>query len=199
MLPFDKMKQNNFDSACYNEKNHYNNRRETMQDVIQERLSISEASEVTGYPPYVLRFYEKEFNLKIPRTDNNQRYYTEKEIDLMNKIKQLKERGVSNNRIKQELGIIPKAEKDAAKSVSEQYILRELESIKGELFKLDLILENLNQIKEEIDQFKQLASGKENDILIVENARLKMKLKEKTYELVEIKEKLSKGGRHARI
>ncbi len=170
-----------------------------MQDVIQERLSISEASEVTGYPPYVLRFYEKEFNLKIPRTDNNQRYYTEKEIDLMNKIKQLKERGVSNNRIKQELGIIPKAEKDAAKSVSEQYILRELESIKGELFKLDLILENLNQIKEEIDQFKQLASGKENDILIVENARLKMKLKEKTYELVEIKEKLSKGGRHARI
>lgn len=164
-----------------------------MQKISQERLTISEAAEITGYPPYVLRFYEKEFNLKVPRTDNNQRFYTEREIEMMNKIKILKDRGVSNNRIKMELGLIERDEKNTYKNENEHFILNELESIKKELFKLDMIIETLMEIKDEINQIKIQSADKENDILIVENARLKMKLKEKTYELVELKEKLIKG------
>ncbi len=164
-----------------------------MQKISQERLTISEAAEITGYPPYVLRFYEKEFNLKVPRTDNNQRFYTEREIEMMNKIKILKDRGVSNNRIKMELGLIERDEKNTYKNENEHFILNELESIKKELFKLDMIIETLMEIKDEINQIKVQSANKENDLLIVENARLKMKLKEKTYELVELKEKLIKG------
>ncbi len=164
-----------------------------MQKISQERLTISEAADITGYPPYVLRFYEKEFNLKVPRTDNNQRFYTEREIEMMNKIKILKDRGVSNNRIKMELGLIDRDEKNTYKNENEQFILNELENIKKELFKLDMITEALMEIKDEINQIKVQSANKENDLLIVENARLKMKLKEKTYELVELKEKLIKG------
>lgn len=164
-----------------------------MQKISQERLTISEAAEITGYPPYVLRFYEKEFNLKVPRTDNNQRFYTEREIEMMNKIKILKDRGVSNNRIKMELGLIERDERNTYKSENEQFILNELENIKKEMFKLDMIIETLMEIKDEINQIKIQSANKENDILLVENARLKMKLKEKTYELVELKEKLIKG------
>jgi DNA-binding transcriptional MerR regulator len=164
-----------------------------MQKISQEKLSISEAAEVTGYPPYVLRFYEKEFNLKVPRSDNNQRFYTQREIDMMNKIKILKDRGISNNRIKQELGIIQTEDKNIYKNENEQFILKELENIKTELIKLELIIDNLNEIKEEVNQLQIISSGKESDILMTENARLKMKLKEKTYELVELKEKFLKG------
>ncbi|NMC57023.1 MAG: MerR family transcriptional regulator [Eubacteriaceae bacterium] len=164
-----------------------------MQKISQERLTISEAADITGYPPYVLRFYEKEFNLKVPRTDNNQRFYTEREIEMMNKIKILKDRGVSNNRIKMELGLVGKDEKNTYNNENEQFILNELENIKKELFKLDMITEALMEIKDELNQIKVQSANKENDLLIVENARLKMKLKEKTYELVELKEKLIKG------
>lgn len=164
-----------------------------MQKISQERLTISEAAEITGYPPYVLRFYEKEFNLKVPRTDNNQRFYTEREIEMMNKIKILKDRGVSNSRIKTELGLIEKDDRNTYKNENEQFMLFEVENIKKELFKLDMIIETMMEIKEEINQIKIQSADKENDILIVENARLKMKLKEKTYELVELKEKLIKG------
>ena len=166
-----------------------------MQKISQEKLSISEAAEVTGYPPYVLRFYEKEFNLKVPRSDNNQRFYTQREIDMMNKIKILKDRGVSNNRIKQELGIIQKEDKNMSmyKNENEQFILKELENIKTELIKFELIMDHLNEIKDELNKLQAISSGKESDILMAENARLKMKLKEKTYELVELKEKFLKG------
>ena len=164
-----------------------------MHSVSQERLSISEAAEITGYPPYVLRFYEKEFNLKVPRTDNNQRFYTQREIEMMNKIKILKDRGISNNRIKQELGLIEKEEINTYRSETEEFILNETENIKKELYKIEIILESLNDIKEELSTIKTFSSDKENDVLVVENARLKMKLKEKTYELVELKEKLLKG------
>jgi len=169
-----------------------------MQKLSQTRLTISEAAEITGYPPYVLRFYEKEFNLKIPRTDNNQRFYTEREIEMMNKIKILKDRGISNNRIKQELGLVEKNEKNTYRSENEQFILNEIENIKKELYKLEMITESLTEIKDEINVIKSLATGKESDLLLAENARLKMKLKEKTYELVELKDKLLKG-KYAKI
>lgn len=112
---------------------------------------------------------------------------------MMNKIKILKDRGVSNNRIKMELGLVGKDEKNTYNNENEQFILNELENIKKELFKLDMITEALMEIKDELNQIKVQSANKENDLLIVENARLKMKLKEKTYELVELKEKLIKG------
>lgn len=164
-----------------------------MQKISQEKLSISEAAEITGYPPYVLRFYEKEFNLKVPRSDNNQRFYTQREIDMMHKIKILKDKGVSNNRIKQELGIVQREDKSVYRSENEQFILKEIENIKTELIKLEMIIDNLNDIKEELHQLQAISAGKESDILMSENVRLKMKLKEKTYELVELKEKLLKS------
>mgnify|MGYP000906044877 FL=1 len=34
---------------------------------IERQYTISEVSELTNYPPHVLRYYEKEFELDIPR------------------------------------------------------------------------------------------------------------------------------------
>ena len=67
---------------------------------IDKEYAISEVAEITGYPPHVLRFYEKEFKLDIPRNDSNHRYYTYNEIELFQYIKSLQDKGFSNKQIK---------------------------------------------------------------------------------------------------
>ena len=71
----------------------------TMLDVNYE-YSISEVSEITGYAPHVLRYYEKEFEINVPRNNSNHRYYTYNEIELLQYIKTLQEKGFGNKQIK---------------------------------------------------------------------------------------------------
>jgi DNA-binding transcriptional MerR regulator len=53
--------------------------------------SISEVARITGLEPYVLRFWEKEFPLLKPKKNRGgNRIYTEKDIELVNRIKHLR-------------------------------------------------------------------------------------------------------------
>jgi len=52
--------------------------------------SISEVSQITKIKPYVLRFWEKEFNLLKPKKNKaGNRSYQQRDIDLINQIKHL--------------------------------------------------------------------------------------------------------------
>ena len=51
---------------------------------------------------------------------------------------------------------------------------------------------NLKELKTEIENLKHEIKNKERDVLICENAKLKMKLKEKSYEVADLKEKLKR-------
>ena len=55
--------------------------------------TVTKASDILNLKPYLLRFYESEFELDIPRKKNNRRYYTEKELELFRKIERLKDKG----------------------------------------------------------------------------------------------------------
>lgn len=66
----------------------------------QKRYSIGEVSDILGYKPHVIRYYEKEFDLKIPRNKANHRYFTENELFALKQIKELQERGYNNTQIK---------------------------------------------------------------------------------------------------
>lgn len=175
----------------------------------KRKYSISEVSEITGYPQHVLRFYEKEFNLNIPRNKSNHRYYTYKEIEKINYIKQLQNKGFTNKQIKLILDspeeLIQNSHNETAiTSVTLQsndvtYEKSFIVEIQNNLLKK--IQETLNQnsinnieilkeLKSEIEQLKHEIKNKERDVLICENAKLKMKLKEKSYEVAELKEKL---------
>ena len=70
-----------------------------MLDLDRE-YTISEVGEFTSYPPHVLRYYEKEFELEIPRNESNHRAYTYREIELFQHIKSLQDKGFSNKQIK---------------------------------------------------------------------------------------------------
>ena len=65
--------------------------------------SISEACKSAGVESHVLRYWEEELHLDIPRNGKNHRYYTELHIRLFQKIKELKEKGYQLKAIEQVL------------------------------------------------------------------------------------------------
>lgn len=186
---------------------------------VNKSYTISEASELIGYPNHVLRYYEKEFKLDIPRNKSGHRYFTYVEIEKYIYIKTLKERGLSNKQIKTVLNspeelvnmdevaatalnsstamgndIIPlkSLESDYSKNIQEIGNMLG-EKIEDNFKTLSSTL--VHELKESLDDFKDDYRNDDKDALISENARLKMKLKERAYETAILREKLKKMER----
>lgn len=175
-----------------------------------EEYTISEVSELTGYAPHVLRYYEKEFEIDVPRTDSNHRYYTIKVIELIQYIKMLQDKGFSNKQIKliitsPELVVSNPNDSSLAvinNELDTSSLAMEISKSLEEIFFIrlnDIILKSnqdsigvIQELKEEIIALRQEINSKERDVLICENAKLKMKLEEKTYENLEMKNKIKK-------
>lgn len=197
--------------------------------------SISEVSKITDYPTHVLRYYESDFDLEIPRTNSNRRYYTDKEIETFIYIKDLQGKGLTNKQIKLILKspeiMINNTETQVA-ATSEMSIvtnectdivsmneIQEFQSLvaqdlkyKMDEVKMDIItyIDNMlekntssmnkeleqnvedNMETNEIEEGSNSQSSKNKDLLISENARLKMKVKEKNYELAELRNRVKK-------
>lgn len=180
-----------------------------MYDTGKE-YTISEVSEITGYPAHVIRYYEKEFELEIPRSNANHRYFTYKELEIYNYIKALQEKGFTNKQIKLIMSspeilvsngetavtTLAKKETDIAPNTNEIYSLfKELitEELKPSLLeKADMSLSIINELRDEIAQLRNELNSNERDVLICENIKLKMRVKEKSYEVVELKDKLKR-------
>lgn len=64
---------------------------------------ISEASRLVDEESHVLRYWEEELALKIPRNDLGHRYYTEVQLEIFRTIKDLKQQGYQLKEIKQYL------------------------------------------------------------------------------------------------
>jgi len=183
------------------------------------QYTISEVSEITGYAPHVLRFYEKEFDIEVPRTESNHRYYTIKEIELIQYIKMLQDKGFSNKQIKMIVSspellissnqddinnnkIVPVENNSSIMSLqtdldTDEIAIRISESLEAMFFnRLNEIIQNstegnrelIGDLKVEISALRKEINSKEHDVLICENAKLKMRLKEKTFEILELKD-----------
>lgn len=64
------------------------------------RYIISDAAKMINVEPHVLRYWEEELAIEIPRNELGHRYYTEKEIHLFENIRDLKEKGFQLKAIK---------------------------------------------------------------------------------------------------
>ncbi|MFQ9511052.1 MAG: helix-turn-helix domain-containing protein [Lachnospiraceae bacterium] len=69
------------------------------------RYMISDASKKVNVEAHVLRYWEEELELTIPRNEMGHRYYTEEHIQLFKQVKELKENGYQLKAIKM---ILPK-------------------------------------------------------------------------------------------
>lgn len=74
----------------------------------ETRYMISDMAKKVDVEAHVLRYWEEELEIGISRTELGHRYYTEEDIRLFLKIKELKERGLQLKAIKV---LIPKLEK----------------------------------------------------------------------------------------
>ena len=83
--------------------------------------SISEAGKLVGVESHVLRYWEDELQLKIPRNGKDYRYYTDLHIQLLKKVKELKEKGYQLKAIEQVL----KRMLDGDENVDPDEILRQ--------------------------------------------------------------------------
>ena len=181
--------------------------------------TISEVSEITGYAAHVLRYYEKEFEIDIPRNNSNHRYFTYKEVELIQYIKSLQDKGFGNKQIKMiisspEIMLNNNEETALADVDSDSYfdtyqIAKEISMVLEEDF-FERLSDSINQgtannikvieeLKNEIMMLRNEISSKDRDVLICENAKLKMKVKEKIFENTKLKndiiilEKKNKG------
>ena len=66
----------------------------------EKRYIISDAANLVKVEAHVLRYWEEELELVIPRTEMGHRYYTEKNIEEFQRIKDLKEQGYQLKAIK---------------------------------------------------------------------------------------------------
>lgn len=179
---------------------------------VDKQYGISEVADITGYPPHVLRYYEKEFDLEIPRNESNHRYYTYTEIELFQYIKSLQDKGFSNKQIKLILKspevLVTSNEETALTNITQHdnidsvKLAKEISQNLQEDFLNEIvdILENsreyndqaIKELTDEIIALRNELNSNERDVLICENAKLKMKVKEKSYQVAELKEKINR-------
>lgn len=176
-----------------------------------KEYTISEAAEITGYAPHVLRYYEKEFNINIPRKDSNHRYYTYKEIELLQYIKDLKDKGFNNKQINliinspeelmsqepdNSLSTIDNAIDSSAigieisEIIEERFFQRLSDYLSAETHNTE---ELITSLRDEIVTLRTEINSKERDVLICENAKLKMKVKEKILENAKLKQIINRS------
>lgn len=84
-------------SLCYNLREY----KIDMEDkAMEKRYFISDASKMVDVESHVLRYWEEELLIDIPRNEMGHRYYTDFHIKLLKNIKELKERGLQLKAIK---------------------------------------------------------------------------------------------------
>lgn len=69
-------------------------------EILKEKYTITELSDILKITDHALRFYEKEFGLIIPKDERGRRYYTTEMANLLYKIKVMRSEGLEIKAIK---------------------------------------------------------------------------------------------------
>lgn len=69
-------------------------------EILKEKYTITELSEMLQVTDHTLRFYEKELELSIPKDERGRRYYTTDLANMMYKIKVMRSEGLEIKAIK---------------------------------------------------------------------------------------------------
>ena len=162
-------------------------------DVLKQRYSITELSEYLNITDHALRFYEKEFGLKIPKDSRGRRYYTTNHANLMYQIKTMRDQGLELKAIRKILedeNIIE--EQQQFSQSNDENLPAVISSNSNQLSnqELTLIIDTLNNIKNELlgNVSAEILSSREylaKDILksklelgaCIENSNRKLELK----------------------
>jgi DNA-binding transcriptional MerR regulator len=69
-------------------------------EILKDKYSITELSKSLKITDHALRYYEKEFNIKIPKDDRGRRFYSTAQANIMYQIKSMRDQGLEIKAIK---------------------------------------------------------------------------------------------------
>lgn len=143
----------------------------------EERYLIKEAAALVGVESHVLRYWEEELKMDIHRNGMGHRYYTKKDIELLTKVRNLKEKGLQLKAIRNYLdmrreqlaqGKVNELNKDttdddmqnviqfADKAKTAQEIHNQLPEVKEEPTELVPVKQQILSNEAKMEQFQQL-------------------------------------------
>lgn len=114
-------------------------------EIIKEKYTITELSERLNVTDHALRYYEKEFNLIVPKDSRGRRFYTPELANVMYQIKTMRNDGLEIKAIKkifQSENVIPEPPPVVLDDGSASLIPLDYKS-------------NNNEIKQFFDEFKE--------------------------------------------
>lgn len=142
---------------------------------------ISDASKKVDVEAHVLRYWEEELELDIPRNEMGHRYYTDLHIRLFKQVKNLKEKGYQLKAIKHALNQVLKKDGNAQAELSDEILERDMNAALHE-FKEDDGTTSLTAVKndgvsvvameEKMEQFQQIMNLIIGRALEVNNEKL---------------------------
>lgn len=116
----------------------------------EECYPIKEAAQYVGVEPHVLRYWEDELKMDIHRNELGHRYYIKKDIEVLKKVKELKNRGLQLKAIRNYLEM----RKEQLRKEAEKKVVETVE--KDE----DKALVSVNPVsltaEEKMEQFQQI-------------------------------------------
>jgi DNA-binding transcriptional MerR regulator len=140
-----------------------------MHIVEKVRYMISDAAQIAGVESHVLRYWEDELGLEVPRNELGHRYYTRENIQEFQRIKELKEQGYQLKAIRMilhgeepEVPQMQTAAAGAGGSASGQGTAREATSLSEQPPVASMTASAGNPVslsaEERMDQFRELMS-----------------------------------------
>ncbi|TAH60081.1 MAG: MerR family transcriptional regulator [Gottschalkiaceae bacterium] len=136
--------------------------------VEENRYTITDLSKSLKISEHTLRKYENDFNLKIPRNELGHRYYTDKELDLFNRIIEWKNKGLNKTTIQ---GLLTR-NAEAIEQEEQALELVTLDKLTGREMKellarqiSDLLIEREEKLKEEFKRELQIELEKQHEII----------------------------------
>ena len=142
---------------------------------------ISDASKNVDVEAHVLRYWEEELELDIPRNEMGHRYYTDLHIRLFKQVKNLKEKGYQLKAIKHALNQVLKKDGKAQGELSDEILERDMNAALRE-FKEEDGGTSLSTVKgdtgsvvaieEKMEQFQQIMNLIIGRALEVNNEKL---------------------------
>lgn len=135
----------------------------------EKRYIISDASREVDVEAHVLRYWELELDLDIPRNEMGHRYYTDKHIKLLKDIKSLKERGFQLKAIKM---VLPELQSSEDNRIPEKIFERKQELDIAPVEVPLSVSENQVQSVNKLQQFEAIMTNILSKTLVENNSVL---------------------------
>jgi len=132
--------------------------------ITKDKFSITELSKLLNVTDHTLRYYEKEFNLQIPRDSRGRRYYNDTLYNVFMKIKQLRDEGMDIKSIKEILqNTVTDESVFSAEDLTEECFMASTNPSACE-HDLESILLSIDYIRTNIDEIKMLLTDLVNKL-----------------------------------